>query len=76
MRATDGRATKQEKRRPYRCFLLRCRLQASAGPEGEPAWRFTVEEAGLGSARRSFTCLKDLEAYLETELGSKNQPDH
>ncbi len=70
MRTTKGGAAGQKKPGPYRCFLLRCRLQEGAGPGGEPGWRFTVQEAGPDTARRSFGCLKDLEAYLEAELGS------
>ncbi len=57
--------------RPYRCFLVRCRLEEGAGPSGEPVWRFSVQEAGPHAARRSFACLEDFEAYLEAELGSR-----
>jgi hypothetical protein len=61
--------------RPYRCFLVRCWLEEGAGGPseaglgGEPGWRFTVQQVGPDAARRSFACLKDVEAYLEAELG-------
>jgi hypothetical protein len=53
---------------PYRCFLVRCRLEDGARPAGEPVWRFTVEQAGPDAARRSFSCLHDVAAYLAAEL--------
>jgi hypothetical protein len=66
----DKPAGARKKPQPYRCFLLRCRLEEGAGPGGQPAWRFSVQEAGPDAARRSFACLKDVEAYLEAELGA------
>ena len=54
--------------RPYRCYLLRCWLEDGAGPRGEPAWRFTVRQAGLDAARLSFASLHDVALYVETEL--------
>ena len=54
----------------YRCFLLRCRLEEGAGPNCQPAWRFTVQQTGPGAARHSFSRLKDVEAYFEAELAS------
>jgi len=54
----------------YRCFLLRCRLEGGAGPNCQPAWRFTIHQTGPGAARHSFSRLKDVEAYLEAELTS------
>ncbi len=68
-------AESAKKRVYYRCFLLRCQRQESAEAGlpadmgGEPAWRFTVQEAGRDGARRSFTSLKDVEAYLAARLG-------
>jgi hypothetical protein len=52
--------------RPYRCFLVRCRLEGN----GRPAWRFTVQQAGAGGARRSFTCFDDVAAHMQAELAS------
>lgn len=63
----------QPTRQPYRCFLLRCWLQEGAGLDGEPGWRFTVQEAGPDAPRRAFACLKDVEAYLEATLGPAGQ---
>ncbi len=54
--------------RPYRCYLLRCWLEEGAGPRGEPAWRFTIRQAGLDAARLSFASLHDVALYVETEL--------
>ena len=62
---------------PYRCFLVRCRLEAGAGPLGEasgspaPAcWRFTVQQADSDATRRCFASIKDVAAYLEAELAA------
>ena len=54
----------------YQCFLVRCRLEEGAGPEGQPAWRFTVLQGGSDPARRSFTCLHDVAAHIEAELAT------
>ena len=70
MGATESGAEPNTKRQPYRCFLVRCRLEEGAGPDREPAWRFTVEQAGDGGARRSFASLRDVTAHLEAELTS------
>ena len=64
--------------RPYRCFLVRCRLEEDAGstgragvPAGEPpAWRFTVQQAGAGGARHYFTCFDAVAAHMRAELAS------
>ncbi len=58
------------KQQPYRCYLLRCRLEEGAGPHGEALWRFTVQQAGPDAARRSFACLYDVAAHIEAELAS------
>ncbi len=54
----------------YRSFLIRCRLEEGAGPAGEPAWRFTVQQAEANAPRRSFTSLQAVAAYLEAVLTS------
>jgi hypothetical protein len=59
------------KRQPYLCFLIRCRLEEGAGPDGAPAWRFTVQEAGQDGARRCFISLHDVAAYIDAELASR-----
>ena len=69
MRATERGAGGRQQRQAYRCFLVRCRLAEEASGVGEPAWRFTVQEAGRDGARRSFACLVDVEVYIEGELG-------
>jgi hypothetical protein len=63
-------AAASHQQRPYRCFLVRCRLEENAAPTGEPIWRFSVEEVGPQAARRAFACLEDFKAYLDTELGT------
>ncbi len=73
MRVSESRTRAHKIGRPYRCFLVRCRLEegASTGePGAQPAWRFTVEQAGDDSARRSFACFHDVAAHLEAELAS------
>ncbi len=73
MGATERDAGGRKQRRAYRCFLVRCRPAEEAVPGGEPAWRFTVQEAGRDGARRCFACLEDVEAYLEAELGASGR---
>jgi hypothetical protein len=55
---------------PYRCFLVRCWLEEGAGPQGEPVWRFTVQQTGPDAARRSFSCLHGVAAHMEAELAA------
>ncbi len=69
MGTTENSGAAQPRRQPYRCFLVRCWLEEDAGAGGEPAWRFTVQETGPDAARRSFVCLRDVEAYLDSALG-------
>ncbi len=66
----DDQLERRNKPRPYRCFLVRCWLETDVGLGGEPAWRFTIRQAGFGGQRRSFTTIKDVEAYLEAELAT------
>jgi hypothetical protein len=56
------RADQTGKRQPYRCFLIRCRLEEGAGPDGKAAWRFTP--------RRTFISLLEVAAHMEAELAS------
>ncbi len=63
---TDQTGTRQ----PYRCFLIRCRLEKGAGPDGAAAWRFTVQQADANAPRRTFISLPEVAAYLEVELAS------
>ena len=58
------------KRQPYRCFLIRCRLEESAGPDGTAAWRFTVQQADANAPRRTFVSLLEVTAHMEAELAS------
>ena len=58
------------KGRPYRCFLVRCRLMEAASPEDRPAWRFTVEQVRPDAARRAFAAIQDVAAYIDAELTS------
>ncbi len=67
MAAQDGEAQTQERVRPYRCFLVRCRLEGN----GQLAWRFTVQQAGACRApRHSFTSFDDVVAHMQAELAS------
>jgi hypothetical protein len=66
--STSSRRQKRSNQQPYRCFLVRCHLQDGAGPQGEPQWRFTVQQAGPAAARHSFACLHDVAAHVEAEL--------
>ncbi len=70
MAARESRARSPDKMLPYRCFLVRCRLEETGGPTGQPSWRFTVQQAGAGGARRSFTCFEDVAAHMQAELAS------
>ncbi len=74
MRATrssaEGVAEVRRRRQPYRCYLVRCRLEEGAGPEGEATWRFTVQRADPDAARRSFASLDDVAAHIEADLAS------
>jgi hypothetical protein len=66
-------------RQTYRCFLLRCRLEAGAmpgaGDGNKSSWRFTVEQTGPTAARCSFTALKDVAADLAGELSLDQESD-
>jgi hypothetical protein len=74
MKVTDDACRSRDERRPYRCFLLRCRQEEGALPSAGLNWRFTVQEAGMDEARRGFVSLQELEAYLEVELGLPGAP--
>jgi len=68
--SVEGGAEARRRRQPYRCFLLRCRLEEGAGPHGEAIWRFTVQQADSDAARRSFASLEDVAAHIEADLAS------
>jgi len=70
MRTGEGGARTPGKAEIYRCFLVRCRLEGN----GSPAWRFTVQQAGEGGARHSFTCFDDVAAHMRAELASCGAP--
>ncbi len=59
-----------KRQQPYRCFLIRCRLEEGAGPDGAAAWRFTVQQADANAPRRAFLSLLEVAAHLEAELAS------
>ncbi len=74
--SADHDSTQARRRRPYRCFLVRCWFEEGDAAAAQPAWRFTVQEARDGGVRRPFNCLGDVQAYLEAELRStENHPD-
>jgi hypothetical protein len=64
------RADRSDKRQPYRCFLIRCRLEEGAGPDGTSAWRFTVQQADANAPRRTCISLAEVTAQIESELES------
>ncbi len=68
MAAIEPEAGARRKQPRYWCFLVRCRVEELAGPEGEPSWRFTVQQMGRDPSRRSFACLHDVAAHIEAEL--------
>ena len=70
MAARESGTQSPEKTFPYRCFLVRCRLEENAGATGQPAWRFTVQQAGERGARHSFTCFDNVAAHMRAELAS------
>ena len=70
MRTTEGDTGTRGKAEIYRCFLVRCRLEGNSRLTGQPAWRFTVQQAGAGGARHSFTCFDDVAAHMRAELAS------
>ncbi len=68
MAAAGNEPAARGKRTRNWCFVVRCRVEEGAGPEGEPSWRFTVQQTGRDPSRRSFACLHDLAAHIEAEL--------
>ena len=58
-----------EREENYRAFLLRCWQEPKAGQAGEPAWRFTLVEAGDEAGKQGFACLEEVVDYLAKELG-------
>jgi hypothetical protein len=64
------RTDRTPKRQPYRCFLVRCRLEEGAGPDGAAAWRFTVQQADANAPRRMCVSLPEVAAHIESELAS------
>jgi hypothetical protein len=52
----------------YRAYLLRCWQEEGAGPDGEPAWRFTLGQPGDEGRRRGFASLEALVVFLQEEL--------
>jgi hypothetical protein len=66
--SSDKAGEARKAMRPYRCFLVRCHLEEGVGPNREPCWRFTVQQAAPDTLRHAFTSLRDVAAYLEAEL--------
>lgn len=52
----------------YRAYLLRCWQEGQAAPDGEPGWRFSVEEVLYRRRRWGFTGLESLLGFLQAEL--------
>ena len=54
---------------PYRAYLLRCWRDGEATPDdGEPCWRFSLEEILHERRHRGFGSLEALVAFLRAEL--------
>jgi hypothetical protein len=68
--SVEGSAEAHTKRQAYRCYMIRCRLEECAGPDGQPVWRFTVQQANPDAARRSFASLEDVAAHIKVDLAS------
>jgi hypothetical protein len=69
MEAPKGGTETQNNGQPYRCFLVRCRLEEGAGSDGASGWRITVQQAGGDGTRRFFADPHDVALYLEAQLG-------
>jgi hypothetical protein len=68
MGTAENAARPKTKPRPYRCFLLRCWLEEGLGPDGQPGWRFTVQQAGRDTPRRLFASLNDVATYIDADI--------
>jgi len=75
MAVTDGNAKNAHPESGYRAYLLRCWQEAAAGPGGEPAWRFTLLQAGGGGTQRGFASLEALVMHLRRELVAAGRKD-
>jgi hypothetical protein len=62
-----------ERREMGRSYLLRCWQEQGAGTH---AWHFIIQPLGGGQARKGFTSLQDLTAYLEEELERMKTDSH
>jgi hypothetical protein len=70
MEGAERQSEPRMQNRPYRCYLLRCWLEAGGGACGEAAWRFTVRQVGPDAGRHSFTNFHDVAAFIEAELAT------
>jgi hypothetical protein len=57
-----------EKKSPYRAYLLRCWQEGETTLGEEPHWRFSIEEVLHKRRRQAFSSVQALAAFLETEL--------
>ena len=59
-----------------RAYLLRCWREEGASPNGQPRWRFSLEEVLPQRQRRGFGSLEALFAFLQAELADgEDDPD-
>jgi hypothetical protein len=61
-----------EKRGPYRAYLLRCWQEGEPAPGEQPHWRFSIEEVLLKRRRQAFNSVQALAAFLRTELNDQD----
>ena len=61
-----------EKRSPYRAYLLRCWQEGEPTSNKQPHWRFSIEEILLKRRRQAFNSVQALAAFLQTELNDQD----
>jgi hypothetical protein len=54
-------------------YLVRCWQEGKAVTDGKPQWRFSLEEVLHERRRFGFTSLKELVAFLESELDDSEE---
>jgi hypothetical protein len=61
-----------EKRGPYRAYLLRCWKEGESTPGQEPRWCLSIEGVLHKRRRQAFSSVQDLAAFLESELNDQD----
>ena len=60
---------------PSRTFVMRCWREGPGSPDGEPAWRFAMEEVGHDRRRHGFGSFQALVAFWRRELQGEGDRD-